>query len=62
MSYRAMNSIRHDLSSVLGPHVDKDHSIKRLFRGFYILGPTKPRFHYNWDIIMIYILNFIESN
>ncbi|KAL4702636.1 hypothetical protein ACJJTC_003337 [Scirpophaga incertulas] len=45
-SYGTLNCIRSALSLVIGPQVGTDAKIKRLFKGFFRLRPSKPKYNY----------------
>lgn len=60
LSYGSLNSLRSALSLIIGPHLGTNEKIKRLFKGFYRLRPTAPKYTDTWDVSIL--LNFIESN
>lgn len=60
LSYGSLNSTRSALSLLLGSHVGTDCSIKRLFKGFFKLRPSRPKYDYTWDVAKV--LNYIENN
>lgn len=60
LSYGSLNSLRSALSLLIGSHLGNDERIKRLFKGFFKLRPTAPKYNNTWDVSIL--LNFIENN
>ncbi|KAH9636696.1 hypothetical protein HF086_003244 [Spodoptera exigua] len=48
-SYQSLNCHRSALSLIIGNRVGSDDRIKRLFKGFFKLRPTKAKYNSVWD-------------
>lgn len=59
LSYGSLNSLRSALSLLVGSHLGTDSGIRRLFKGFYKLRPTAPKYNSTWDVSIL--LNYIEN-
>lgn len=63
-SYGTLNSCRSALSLVLGSRVGSDDRVTRLFKGFYRLRPTLPKYDITWSptIVLDYLSNLYPNN
>lgn len=50
LSYGSLNCLRSALSFLIGSHIDNANNIKRLFKGFYKLRPSAPKYNMTWDV------------
>lgn len=60
LSYGSLNSIRSALSLIVGSHLGTDEKIKRLFKGFFKLRPSAPKYNDTWDVSKV--LEYIREN
>ncbi|KAJ0183938.1 hypothetical protein K1T71_000361 [Dendrolimus kikuchii] len=50
LSYGSLNSLRSALSLIIGSHLGNNERIKRLFKGFFKLRPSAPKYNNTWDV------------
>lgn len=56
----SLNSLRSALSLIIGSHLGTNDQIKRLFKGFFKLRPTAPKYNSTWNVSIL--LKHIEDN
>lgn len=57
--YGTLNSYRSALSLIIGSRVATDDRINRLFKGFYKLRPSLPKYKLTWDTSVV--LDFLAN-
>lgn len=57
--YGTLNSYRSALSLIIGSRVASDDRINRLFKGFYRLRPSLPKYKLTWDTSIV--LDFLAN-
>jgi integrase len=58
-SYQSLNCYRSALSLIIGSRIGTDERVKRLFKGFYRLRPTRPKYDNIWnpEVVLTYFEN-----
>lgn len=62
--YGTLNSYRSALALILGSKISSDDIMSRLFKGFYRLRPSVPKYNSTWDtsIVLDYLGNFYPNS